>query len=38
MLKRKKILALTLTALISMGVLAGCGQKNQETKAEDIMI
>ena len=35
MLKRKKILALTLTALISMGVLAGCGQKNQETKAEE---
>ena len=28
MLKRKKILALTLTALISMGVLAGCGKKS----------
>ena len=35
MLKRKKLLALTLTALVSMGVLAGCGQKNQEAKAEE---
>ena len=35
MLKRKKLLALTLTALVSMGVLAGCGQKNQEAKGEE---
>lgn len=35
MLKRKKLLALTLTAVVSMGVLAGCGQKNQEAKAEE---
>lgn len=32
MLRRKKILALTLTAIVSMGVLAGCGSKNAEAQ------
>ncbi|MGG5460527.1 Fe(3+) ABC transporter substrate-binding protein [Clostridium sp. B9] len=32
MLKRKKLLALALTAIVSMGVLAGCGSKNAEAQ------